>query len=192
VTSRFTVDAIFKTIENAVGPAGERRVHVGRLAESLVPQSSEARFAVKRGPNRDKWYRSSRLGEASFFLFLTTWLRHRYTTPMESMPKAEMPSGALVLLILRVLRSGALHGYAIAQRIHVLSSEVLHVEEGSLYPALQKILLKGWVTAEWGISETNRKVRFYRLTPAGRRQLEAELSEYDRVNGAIQSVLRTA
>ncbi len=103
-----------------------------------------------------------------------------------------MPSGALVLLILRVLRSGALHGYAIAQRIHVLSSEVLHVEEGSLYPALQKILLKGWVTAEWGISETNRKVRFYRLTPAGRRQLEAELSEYDRVHGAIQSVLRTA
>jgi transcriptional regulator len=108
------------------------------------------------------------------------------------MPKVEMPSGALVLLILRVLRSGTLHGYAIAQRIHVLSSEVLHVEEGSLYPTLQKILLKGWVTAEWGISETNRKVRFYRLTPAGRRQLEAELSEYDRVNGAIQSVLRTA
>jgi transcriptional regulator len=103
-----------------------------------------------------------------------------------------MPSGALVLLILRVLRSGALHGYAIAQRIHVLSSEVLHVEEGSLYPALQKILLKGWVTADWGISETNRKVRFYRLTPAGRKQLEAERSEYDRVNEAIQSVLRTA
>jgi transcriptional regulator len=108
------------------------------------------------------------------------------------MPKTDMPAGALVLLILRVLRSGALHGYAIAQRIHVLSSEVLHVEEGSLYPALQKILLKGWVTAEWGISETNRKVRFYRLTPAGRKQLEAELSEYDRVNEAIQSVLRTA
>jgi transcriptional regulator len=108
------------------------------------------------------------------------------------MPKADMPSGALVLLILRVLRSGVLHGYAIAQKIHLLSSEVLHVEEGSLYPALQKILLKGWVTAEWGISETNRKVRFYRLTPAGRKQLEAELSEYDRVNEAIQSVLRTA
>jgi transcriptional regulator len=108
------------------------------------------------------------------------------------MPKADMPSGALVLLILRVLRSGALHGYAIAQRIHMLSSEVLHVEEGSLYPALQKILLKGWVTADWGISETNRKVRFYRLTPAGRKQLEAELSEYDRVSEAIQSVLRTA
>ena len=108
------------------------------------------------------------------------------------MPKTEMPSGALVLLILRVLRSGALHGYAIAQRIHVLSSEVLHVEEGSLYPALQKILLKGWVSSEWGISETNRKVRFYRLTRAGRKQLEAELSDYGRVHEAIQSVLRTA
>ncbi len=108
------------------------------------------------------------------------------------MPKTEMPSGALVLLILRVLRSGSLHGYAIAQRIHLLSSDVLRVEEGSLYPALQKILLKGWVTAEWGISETNRKVRFYRLTPAGRKQLEAELSEYDRVSEAIQAVLRGA
>jgi transcriptional regulator len=103
-----------------------------------------------------------------------------------------MPSGALVLLILRVLQSGALHGYAIAQRIHVLSSEVLHVEEGSLYPALQRILLKGWVTAEWGVSETNRKVRFYRLTPAGRKQLGAERSEYGRVNEAIQAVLRGA
>jgi PadR family transcriptional regulator PadR len=108
------------------------------------------------------------------------------------MPKYDMPSGALVLLILRVLRSGSLHGYAIAQRIHALSSEVLQVEEGALYPALQKILLKGWVTSEWGISETNRKVRFYRLTPAGRKQLQAELFDYERVHAAIQSVLRTA
>ncbi len=103
-----------------------------------------------------------------------------------------MPSGALVLLILRVLRSGSLHGYAIAQRIHVLSSEVLRVEEGALYPTLQRILLKGWATSEWGISETNRKVRFYRLTPAGRKQLQTELSEYDRAHEAIQAVLRTA
>ena len=108
------------------------------------------------------------------------------------MPKNEMPSGALILLILRVLRSGPLHGYAIAQRIHSLSSEVLRVEEGSLYPALQKILLKGWVTAEWGISEVTRKVRFYRLTAEGSQQLKAELSEYDRVNAAIQAILRTA
>jgi transcriptional regulator len=103
-----------------------------------------------------------------------------------------MPSGALAMLILRVLRSGPLHGYAIAQKIHLLSREVLEVEEGSLYPALQKILLKGWANAEWGISETNRKVRFYRLTPAGRRQLEAELEDYDRVTEAIKAVLRTA
>ena len=108
------------------------------------------------------------------------------------MPKIEMPSGALVLLVLRVLRPGPLHGYAIAQRIHTLSSEVLRVEEGSLYPALQRILLKGWVTAEWGVSETGRKVRVYRLTAAGRKQLEAELSDYDRVQAAIQAVLRTA
>jgi DNA-binding PadR family transcriptional regulator len=69
---------------------------------------------------------------------------------------------------------------------------VLEVEEGSLYPALQKILLKGWVSAEWGISETNRKVRFYKLTAAGRKQLEAELRDYDRVTEAIKAILRTA
>lgn len=115
-----------------------------------------------------------------------------FDTPKSEMPKPNMPSGALALLILRVLHSGPLHGYAIAQRIHVLSSEVLEVEEGSLYPALQKILLKGWASAEWGISETNRKVRFYRLTLAGQKQLEAELHDYDRVTQAIQAVLRTA
>lgn len=96
------------------------------------------------------------------------------------------------MLILRVLRSGPIHGYAIAQRIHALSTEVLQVEEGVLYPALQKMLLKGWVTAEWGISETNRKVRFYSITPAGARQLDAEISDYDRVTEAIQAILRTA
>ena len=108
------------------------------------------------------------------------------------MQKNEMPSGALVLLILRVLRSGPLHGYAIAQRIHILSSDALRVEEGSLYPALQKILLKGWVTAAWGTSETNRKVRFYKLTRNGMKQLEAEASRYDRQTKAIQAILRTA
>jgi transcriptional regulator len=103
-----------------------------------------------------------------------------------------MPSGALGLLILRVLRSGSLHGYAIAQRIHVLSSDVLKVEEGSLYPALQKMLQKGWVSAEWGVSETNRKVRFYELTKAGQKQLDAELAAYEQVSLAIQTVLKGA
>lgn len=108
------------------------------------------------------------------------------------MPKNDMPPRALVLLILRVLRSGTLHGYAIAQRIRLLSAEVLRVEEGLLYPTLQKMLLKGWVTAEWGTSETSRKVRFYRLTPEGAKQLDTELSDYARVSRAIQTVLRKA
>lgn len=108
------------------------------------------------------------------------------------MPEHDMPPGALVLLILRVLRSGPLHGYAIAQRIHTLSSDALRVEEGSLYPALQKILLKGWVTATWGTSETNRRVRFYRLTRDGMERLDAETSRYDRQTRAIQAVLRRA
>jgi len=103
-----------------------------------------------------------------------------------------MPSGTLPMLILRVLRSGSLHGYAIAQRMHLLSTEVLQVEEGVLYPALQKMLLKGWVSSEWGTSETNRKVRFYSLTTAGRKQLQAELSSYERVTKAIETILRTA
>ena len=108
------------------------------------------------------------------------------------MPEAGVPPGTLVMLVLRVLQGGPLHGYAIAQRIHALSSDVLQVEEGSLYPALQRILLKGWAKADWGISETNRRVRFYRLTPAGKAQLASEMESYERVNAAIRTVLRTA
>ena len=108
------------------------------------------------------------------------------------MAKNEMLPGTLGMLILRVLQPGALHGYAIAQRIHQLSNELLQVEEGSLYPALQRMLLKGWVQAEWGVSETNRKVRFYRLTVAGRKQLQSEISDFDRVMQGIQAVLAKA
>jgi PadR family transcriptional regulator PadR len=108
------------------------------------------------------------------------------------MPKIDLVPGTLILLVLRVLRAGPLHGYAIAQRISQLSSDVLQVEEGSLYPALQKMLMKGWVQSEWGLSGTKRRVRSYRLTAAGRKQLEAELAGYDHVNRAIQSVLRSA
>ena len=103
-----------------------------------------------------------------------------------------VPPGTLVMLVLRVLHSGPLHGYAIAQRIHALSSDVLQVEEGSLYPALQRSLVKGWAKAEWGVSETNRRVRFYRLTAAGKAQLASEMSDYERINAAIRVVLRTA
>ncbi len=103
-----------------------------------------------------------------------------------------VPPGTLIMLVLRVLQHGPLHGYAIAQRIHALSADILQIEEGSLYPALQKILLKGWAEGEWGVSETNRKVRFYQLTPAGRQHLAAEVADYDRVTQAIQSILRPA
>ena len=103
-----------------------------------------------------------------------------------------LPPGTLVLLILRVLDSGPLHGYAIAQRIHQLSREQLQVEEGSLYPALQKLLVKGWVKAEWTTSESGRKVRVYRLTAAGRKQLELELAEFRRTTRAIEFLIDTA
>jgi transcriptional regulator len=108
------------------------------------------------------------------------------------MAKTEMLPGTLGMLVLRVLQPGPLHGYAIAQRIHQLSNDVLQVEEGSLYPALQRMLLKGWVRAEWGISETNRKVRFYRMTAAGRKQLQSEMSDFDRVMQGIAAVLAKA
>jgi len=103
-----------------------------------------------------------------------------------------VPPGTLVMLVLRVLQTGPMHGYGIAQRIHAVTSDQLQVEEGSLYPALQRILVKGWAKADWGTSETGRRVRLYRLTPAGRKQLEAEIHDYERINAAIRSVLRTA
>jgi len=103
-----------------------------------------------------------------------------------------IPTGTLIMMVLQVLRPGPLHGYAIAQRIHTLSSDQLRVEEGSLYPALQKLLLHGWVNASWTVSESGRKVREYRLTPAGRKQLETELSEYERMSAAVWAVLKGA
>ena len=108
------------------------------------------------------------------------------------MPETSVPPGTLVMLVLRVLQAEPLHGYAIAQRIHQITGDALQIEEGSLYPALQRILLKGWAKAEWSVSETNRRVRVYRLTAAGRKQLEAEVAAYERINAAIRAILRTA
>jgi len=108
------------------------------------------------------------------------------------MPKtAGLPPGTLVLLILRVLRPGPLHGYAIAQRIRQLSSDQLSVEEGSLYPALQKLLANGWVKAEWTTSDTGREVRTYRLTAKGLKQLDAEQDDYHRTAAAIAAILES-
>jgi PadR family transcriptional regulator PadR len=109
------------------------------------------------------------------------------------MPRDDgLPPGTLVMLILRVLASQPLHGYAIAQRIAQLTHDQLSVEEGSLYPALQKLLLKGWVKASPTISETGRAVRAYRLTASGRKRLEAEQANYRRVTSAINAVIETA
>jgi transcriptional regulator len=96
--------------------------------------------------------------------------------------RTEIPPGTLYMLILRSLaRLGPMHGYGIAQHIQQLSADVLRVEEGSLYPALQRMLIKGWVTAGWAQSENNRRARYYRLTPAGKKQLSLEMTEFDRV-----------
>jgi PadR family transcriptional regulator, regulatory protein PadR len=103
-----------------------------------------------------------------------------------------LPPGTLDMLVLRVLSTEPLHGYAIAQRIHMLSQQELSVEEGSLYPALQKLLLKGWVKAIPAISESGRKIREYRITSAGKKQLELELNEYKRVMRAIATLLENA
>ena len=108
------------------------------------------------------------------------------------MPKtAGLPPGTLVMLILRVLRPGALHGYAIAQRIHQLSSEQLSVEEGSLYPALQKLLANGWVKAAWTTSDSGREVRSYTLTAKGLKQLDSEQDDYQRMADAIAAILQS-
>lgn len=109
------------------------------------------------------------------------------------MPRDDgLPPGTLVLLILRVLSTQPLHGYAIAQRIAQLSESALSVEEGSLYPALQKLLLKGWVKASSTTSDTGRAVRQYRLTPAGRKQLDIEHARYTATSRGIALVLDLA
>ena len=111
---------------------------------------------------------------------------------MPSTDSAQLLPGTLFMLILRSLARGPLHGYAIARRIHEHSQNGLQIEDGSLYPALNRMLAKGWLQAEWGISENNRRARFYTLTRAGRKQLEAESAEFDRLIRAIQLVMRTA
>jgi PadR family transcriptional regulator, regulatory protein PadR len=103
-----------------------------------------------------------------------------------------LPPGTLMMLVLRVLTRQPLHGYAIAQRIHQLSADELRVEEGSLYPALQKLLVRGWVKAAWRESESGRQVREYRITASGRRQLETEMGQYRRTTNAIGLLLDKA
>ena len=104
---------------------------------------------------------------------------------------SELLPGTLDLLILRALVPGSMHGYGIASRLKQVSDEVLQVGESSLYPALQRLLLNGWVNAEWGSSENNRRARYYTLTPAGRKQLAVERADFERMVAAIQRILQT-
>jgi len=104
-----------------------------------------------------------------------------------------IPPGTLEMLVLKTLAGGReRHGFEIAEAIEVASSDVLRVEEGSLYPALQRMLVKGWVQAEWGRTDENRRARYYRLTAAGRRQLDREIADYRRVALAVEGVLQLA
>ena len=111
------------------------------------------------------------------------------------MARSDIPDllpGTLDLLVLRVLASESMHGYGIAQRVKMLSGDVLQVGESSLYPALQRLLLNGYLDAEWGPSENNRKARYYTITKAGRKQLAAERAEFDALVAAIRIVLEKA
>jgi PadR family transcriptional regulator, regulatory protein PadR len=110
----------------------------------------------------------------------------------ERSSSSELLPGTLDLLILRTLAPGRMHGYGIAQRLKEISDDVLQVGESSLYPALQRLLLNGWVKAEWGVSESNRRARYYTLTAAGRKQLTREREQFSRMITAIHRVLEMA
>jgi transcriptional regulator len=110
--------------------------------------------------------------------------------PQDDIP--ELLPGTLYMLVLRALSRGPLHGYAIARRIKDTSSSALLIEDGSLYPALNRMLVKGWLQAEWGVSENNRKARFYKLTAEGRKQLDKETKQFEKLVTAIRRVMRTA
>ncbi len=106
--------------------------------------------------------------------------------------KPDLPQGTLDMLILKALSLGAMHGYGVGQRICQLAEEMLTVEEGTLYPALYRIELRGWIKSEWGVSENNRRARFYRLTRSGRKQLALEEAKWSHLSLAVGKVLRTA
>jgi transcriptional regulator len=104
--------------------------------------------------------------------------------------RSDLFPGALEMMVLQTLRRGPLHGYALAQAIKQASDEVVHVEEGSLYPALQRMLKAGWLSAEWSVSARNRQVRIYKLTAAGRRQLERKVTSFERLLEGITKVMK--
>jgi PadR family transcriptional regulator PadR len=111
---------------------------------------------------------------------------------MSDHPSIDLLQGTLDLLILRTLQAEPMHGWAISDRIQQISQDILQVGQGSLYPALHRLEHRGWIKAEWGVSELGRRARFYRLTPAGRRQLDVETADWEKMSGAIARVLKLA
>lgn len=113
-------------------------------------------------------------------------------TEYPSQQGVDLPQGTLDLLILRTIALGPMHGWAISERIHQVSSKVLQVQQGSLYPALHRLERRGWIKARWGSSENNRRAKFYELTRSGRKQLEAEESDWKKLSAAVAQILETA
>ena len=115
--------------------------------------------------------------------------------PQASMGKTssgELLQGTLPLIILRILNAGPNHGFAIARRIELISKDVIRAEEGSLYPALHRMELEGWIDAEWGVTEKNRKAKYYKLTPRGRKQLKNETARWNAISEAMTAILQEA
>jgi len=106
--------------------------------------------------------------------------------------RTDLMQGTLELMILKTLSRDSMHGYGIAQRIHQAADDLLKIEDGSLYPALYRMEERGWITSDWGVSENNRRAKFYKLTRAGRKQLEAESVNWERISQAITRILQTA
>ena len=106
--------------------------------------------------------------------------------------RTDLMQGTLELLILKTLASDSMHGYGIARRIHAVADDLLKIEDGSLYPALYRMEERGWITSTWDVSENNRRAKFYKLTRAGRKQLEAESANWTRISQAITRILQTA
>ncbi len=106
--------------------------------------------------------------------------------------RTDLMQGTLELMILKTLSREAMHGYGIAQRIHEAADDLLKIEDGSLYPALYRMEERGWIASDWGVSENNRRAKFYKLTRAGRKQLDGECANWERVSRAITRILKTA
>lgn len=178
-------------------PGGDGRR--GAQGLRLQPWSTIAHADLKTRERRPPWSASAgTCPRRRVRLFALDILGISASLPIDNLwngpfmpdPKAELLQGTLDLLILKTLSAGPLHGYAIAQRIQERSEDVLVVEEGSLYPALYRMEEKGWIAAEWGRSEKNRRAKYYSLTRAGRQQLAAETALWERLRRAITLVLQ--